>query len=339
MVDFHEIHKGVKEEGKSGIKRKSYKRPCYAKEHCISARPNYGNLLYPVCPVLREMWKDYPQNNISEIISTGLPLLDAVNRIHTVFNNLSELKPNSDTIILCAHKRNSYEKKNFLTELLNPILDDMIALPEKLKNTFPSTAPKLEKLINNFMAVIDSYTIHSQCDLYLLPPSYYGCDIFLFDAWRKQLTESQPKGIVDYGGANQEPDDLVRITKRALTCTFPVDAILTSKPIYKELEEIAKHLDREKSGYPRIREINTAIDLLTFMQRYCVSDESIDLKSKREMLQKSKKIQLPELARDYIKGSKNIYWANDLIKDWNNYCIHHPTLPPLDMKKVRISTD
>jgi hypothetical protein len=69
------------------------------------------------------------------------------------------------------------------------------------------------------------------------------------------------------------------------------------------------------------------------MERYCIHDRSMDLKSKRGMLQRSKKIELPELARPAKKGRTHVYWAKDLIRKWDDYCIEHHTLPILDSKK------
>ncbi|RKY10780.1 MAG: hypothetical protein DRP56_00125 [Planctomycetota bacterium] len=75
------------------------------------------------------------------------------------------------------------------------------------------------------------------------------------------------------------------------------------------------------------------IDLLSFMERYCIHEKSMDLQSKRGMLQRSKKIELPELARPAKKGRTHVYWAKELTRNWLGYCIEHPTLPMIDSKK------
>lgn len=227
-------------------KRKPYKRRCYPKEACISGRPNYGNLIFPVCPVLRDILIDKPLYDISKIETTNSPLLDSVNRVRYVLRKLIELKPDEETIVRCAHTKDSYNR-NFLTEWLKPIEDDLKTLPEKMQDNFPATSEKLAKLIKELKAVVDSYTIYSRTELFLQFPLYlFGNDDYGFSVWRSQLTSSKPYGIVDEGGANKEPDARVCASKRALVCTYPIDAIEASRPICEELEEVAIHLDREK---------------------------------------------------------------------------------------------
>lgn len=228
-------------------KRKPYKRPCYPREACINGRPNYGKLLFPVCPVLRDILIDKPLYDISKIETTNLPLLDSVNRVRYVLRKLIELKPDEETIVRCAHTKEPYNR-NFLTEWLKPIEDDLKTLPEKMQDNFPATSEKLAKLIKELLAVVDSYTIYSRTDLFLQFPSYlFGNDDYGFLVWRSQLTSSKPYGIVDEGGSNKESDALVCASKSAFACTYPIDAIEASRPICEELEEVAKHLDREKT--------------------------------------------------------------------------------------------
>jgi DNA-binding MarR family transcriptional regulator len=226
---------------------KPHKKICYAKEACISKRPNYGNLLFPVCPVLRDILIDKPLYDISKIETTNSPLLDSVNRVRYVLRKLIELKPDEETIVKCAHTK-GYYNRNFLTEWLKPIDDDLKTLPEKMQDNFPATSEKLAKLIKELKAVVDSHTIYSRTDLFLQFPSYlFGNDDYGFSVWRSQLTSSKPYGIVDEGGSNKEPDALVCASKSAFACTYPIDAIEASRPICEELEEVAKHLDREKT--------------------------------------------------------------------------------------------
>lgn len=227
-------------------KRKPYKRPCYAKEACISERPIYGNLLFPVCPVLRDILIDKPLYDISKIETTNSPLLDSVNRVRYVLRKLIELKPDEETIVRCAHTKDLYNR-NFLTEWLKPIENDLKMLSDKLKEIFPSTSQRLKRLINEFMYVVDSYTLYSRTTLFLQFPLYlFGKDDYGFSVWRSQLTSSKPYGIVDEGGSNKEPDALVYPSKGAFACTYPIDAIEASRPICEELEKVAKHLDKEK---------------------------------------------------------------------------------------------
>ena len=231
--------------------RQPYKRPCYAKEACIRARPNYGNLLFPVCPVLQEILRDRPLYDMSEVPQTGLSLLDSVNRVRMVLGGLSKLQPNNETIVWCAHTKDSYDNRNFLTEWLKPISDDLKTLPAEMGKIFPDTSDRLAKLIKEFVVVVDSYTTYSRCNLYLLFPSYFGKDEYDFLVWRSQLTSSKPYGIVDYEGSNKEPDALVCASKAAMACTYPVDALMASRPICEELAEVSKFLDREKGGISR----------------------------------------------------------------------------------------
>ncbi len=216
------------------------KKICYAKDACISERPNYGNLLFPVCPVLRDILIDKPLYDISKIETTNSPLLDSVNRVRFVLRELTKLIPDEQTIVRCAHTKDSYNR-NFLTEWLKPIEDDLKTLPEKMQVTFPATSEKLPKLIKELKTVVDSYTTYSRTGLFLQFP-FCRKDDFGFSVWRSQLTSSKPYGIVDQGGSYKEPDVLVGV----LACTYPIDAIEASRPICEELEEVAKHLDREK---------------------------------------------------------------------------------------------
>jgi hypothetical protein len=122
---------------------------------------------------------------------------------------------------------------------------------------------------------------------------------------------------------------LLTVSKQAARKKPPKDRKKTADT--KKSQTTADPLASENSKHQAIQ--NIPIDLLSFMERYCIHDRSMDLKSRRETLLKSKKIELPELARPAKKGRTHVYWAKDLLRKWTDYCIEHPTLPPIDPTK------
>ena len=122
---------------------------------------------------------------------------------------------------------------------------------------------------------------------------------------------------------------MLTVSKQAARKKPPKDRKKTADT--KKSQTTADPSASENSKQQAVQKI--PIDLLSFMERYCIHDISMDLKSRRETLLKSKKIELPELARPAQKGRTNIYWAKDLIRNWQSYCIEHPTLPPIDPTK------
>jgi hypothetical protein len=122
---------------------------------------------------------------------------------------------------------------------------------------------------------------------------------------------------------------LLTVSKQAARQKSPKDRKKTADT--KNSKTTADNSASENSRHQTIQRV--PIDLLSFMDRYCEHERSMDLQSKRGMLQKSKKIELPELARSAKKGRTNVYWAKDLIQRWPDYCIEHHTLPRLDSKK------
>jgi hypothetical protein len=122
---------------------------------------------------------------------------------------------------------------------------------------------------------------------------------------------------------------LLTVAKQAARKKHPKDRKKTAET--KNSNTTADPSASENSRHQTIQKI--PIDLLSFMERYCIHDRSMDLKSKRGMLQRSKKIELPELARPAEKGRTHVYWAKDLLRKWRSYCIEHPTLPPIDPTK------
>ncbi len=189
---------------------------------------------FPVCPVLKEMISEEKPYSLPDIKKTNLPLLDSIIKILVVFNSLTQLKPDEETVVKCAHS------KNLLTERLDLIRNDLLALPQSLEKDFSDTSKECRELIAGLKLSELQYFMNGQSLVYLLPDHLESGNYATFLKWREQQINL----------ANVS-DESVRIEMCRLTRHYPAEAIkvirelsVTLSPLVKILSEQAKTISQ-----------------------------------------------------------------------------------------------
>ncbi len=208
---------------------------CLAKDACILLQGKYSRKLYPVCPILREViGKEKP--SVTKVPKTNLPLLDSIIKILVVFEGLMQLRPDLETVVRCAHS------ENFLKETIEPVRNDLSALPQWLEKDFPPTSKDCKELVAELKLAEWRYFMHGGSCGYLLPDDIEFGNWATFLEWcERELRLAQSKGFSQEIEVNQ------------LTCHYPAEAIkvinkISRKlcPLIKILSEQGKQSNRDK---------------------------------------------------------------------------------------------
>ena len=243
---------------------------CLSKRQWFQARRRWGDQVFPICPVLSEIVKD-DKWSIPELPKSGAPLLDSINRILCGFGGLlRRLKPDFEALVWCAHKR------FVLDGLTSLIEDDLTNLPLRMEKEFPSSSPKVDKLISQLKAVFRESSIHllQGLQLYLLPQQYLlmipildqilenGSDKVVIEATEFELPNYEAflywRNEEIYRAKEKDVDE--RIVKD-LTCTYPAEAIEVMRKIFDELSPLAQILsEKVGEGNRLIDEVKLTLD-------------------------------------------------------------------------------
>jgi hypothetical protein len=223
-------------------KDNSYQRyrpkECYVKRISEELQQEYQKTVYsfypvcppffPVCPVLKEIIKREKRYSLPDIPKTNFPLLDSIIKILVVFEGITKLRPNEETVVRWAHS------ENLLAERLNLIRSDLLALPKLLEQDFPDTSKRCDELIAELLIAEDEYSNHGQSLVYLLPDFLESGNWATFLRWREQQWNYV------------KPRDLSKkIEMCRLTRHYPAEAIKVMLKLYNELSPFLKILPEQ----------------------------------------------------------------------------------------------
>lgn len=223
-------------------------KDCYAQKVSIDLRQEHQKKIYskpafqmlnpvcppyfPVCPMLQEIIKQEKRYRPSNIPKTNFPLLDSIIKILFVFNDLTQLKPNRETVVRWAHNA------DLLKERLDLIRNDLSALPQWLEKDYPKSSEECKELVAAVQLAEMQYVMDGQSFVYLLPNDLEFGNWATFSKWREQQINL----------ANFSENSLsVRIEMCHITRHYPADVIKAMhalggllSPLVKILSEKAK---------------------------------------------------------------------------------------------------
>lgn len=209
------------------------------RERVIKIEPEYKE------KIKSDRWK------IPEFTKTDSPLYDSITKIMSIFSSLKLWPPNRDVLRWCAHK------PTFLSELLEPIKEDLELLTSRLEEKFPHCSKKISDLLDELKLAFREHNIHLLQGprlLYLLPPEQWNdfCGYEEFLRWRDQeimWALAEAPNIDSY----EEAEEIIK----GLTCTYPAEIIKICAEIYKELENPYKILleQRKPEGKEELPEL------------------------------------------------------------------------------------
>jgi hypothetical protein len=233
---------------------KNYKRQCNAKEVSLDLRKEYQKtvynaypvcpMFYPVCPVLRKMMKEEKSYSPPDIPKTNFPLLDSIIKILVVFEGITKLRPNEETVVRWAHS------ENLLAEQLDLIRSDLSALPKLLEKDFPDTSKECQELIAELQLAEFRYSMHGQSLVYLLPNNLKFGNWATFLQWREQQGN-----YAKLRGLSTEIE-MCRLTRH-----YPAEAIKVMRKLYDELSPFLKILPEQAVKNNRLKtELKQVLD-------------------------------------------------------------------------------
>jgi hypothetical protein len=162
------------------------KLDCLYKYSWEQAHLSYGlpigkSPFYPICPNAKSEIRKMPLPNILPAEQYSPPILNYIKRIMAVFEHLLSIKPNTDEVVLCAHR------DNILKDYLDLIKDDLDSLPKSLERDYPITSYNCKGFIQNLSLQAEIYEAdHYPCRVYELPDPSKQYDYSTLLNWQNQ---------------------------------------------------------------------------------------------------------------------------------------------------------